>query len=93
MNFTTAELVVIIAAIAGAMVQVINAFKQSAKTDTIQANTKSLLVKADEIHDQTNSNLSVVKNDLKQARDQIDSLKDAIADLRIEREKQTQQKK
>lgn len=87
MTFTTAEIVVIIAALSGAVVQIINAIKQSAKTDVIKTNTSALLVKADEIHTQTNSNLKEVKDQLLEARAQIDNLKGTVTNMKVQQEK------
>ena len=87
MTFTTAEIVVIIAALSSAAVSIINALKRTQKTEEIKANTDALLVKADEIHEQTNSNLKEVKDQLNNARDQINELKDTVTNLKVQQEK------
>ena len=63
--------------------QIINAMKQSAKTDVIKANTASLMVKAEEIHTQTNSNLKEVKDQLVLADAKIAALTETVTSLKI----------
>jgi flagellar hook-associated protein FlgK len=89
MTFSVSELTMLITVATGCIVQIIVAIKSGAKVDGIQRTTDALVVKAEEIHTQTNSNLSVVKSELKEARQEISLLKDSINEKKVDDARQS----
>lgn len=94
-SYTPAELVVIIAALSGAIVNIIGVWRNGTKTDKVAAavmgkpNTEEtgLVGQIDKIHTLTNSGMTEVKNELKIAIELNKELKIIIEDLRSERDK------
>lgn len=101
MTYTSAELITIIAAfgvlittIGGVAVSIITSSRNARKTDNVAtvvaetfAETKAVAGKVDQVHTLTNSNLSAVKAELREAATEIKALRDVVQDLKSEREK------
>lgn len=94
MTLTSTEIIAIIVAAGAVAVNIITAMRMGNKVESIaQVTAKSLVEttalqgQVKEVHTLTNSNLSEVKADLKQAVSEIASMRETISDLKGEREK------
>lgn len=94
MVFSSTEIVAIIVAVGAVVVNIIVALRTGGKIESISQVTAKSLVETgvlqgqvQQVHTLTNSNLSEVKADLKRSAAEIVSLKEAILDLKSERDK------